>query len=210
MDKKFLMFDMDGTLLDSMHAWVMCGPEYAEQVLGEKNSAVTDEFAKLSIRDALYKLAEIAGPDKVSLDGLCMVLLQHYLTDCAIKPGVVEFLKQQKEKGAHMCVLTATPKIAAIPALEHFGLMEYFDFVITFDDFPTGKGKPDIFLHACQRFGCKVEDAAMFEDALYSIKTSTSIGLYTVGVPERIYENNREEIIKTADVFLDNGFNDLL
>ena len=210
MNKNYLMFDMDGTLLDSMHAWVLSGPEYAEQVLGEKNSRISDEFARLSVKKALYSLAEVAGSDNVSLDGFCKVLLNHYLTDCSVKPGVVEFLEMQKAKGAHMCVITATPKIAAIPALEHLGLIDYFDFIITYDDFPSGKDKPDIFFEACKRFGCEISDAAMFEDALYSIKTSTSIGIYTVGVPEKIYKSDEDTLINTADLFLHNGFTDLL
>lgn len=207
------MFDMDGTLLDSMGptgAWCVSGPEYAYKVLGYEVPELSATFARLSIKKALYQLADLAKGKEVSLEGFSEVLLGHYLTDVKIKNGVVEYLNQQKEKGAKMCVITATPKSAAIPALKHLGLYDYFDFIITYDDCPEGKSTPKAFEMACERFGCKMSEAAMFEDALYSIKTSTSIGLYTVGVYEEFYKDNQEEIKGLADLYLANGFEDLI
>jgi len=210
LEKDYFMFDMDGTLLDSMGAWCSTGPEYAEQVLGEKNNEITDDFAHLSIRDGLIKLAQIAGADKVSLEGFLEILLNHYLTDVSIKSGVVDFLKNQKAAGKHMCIITATPKSAAIPCLKHHGIYNYFDFIMTTEEYPKGKGSPEVFYDACKQFGCNISDAVMFEDALYSIKTSTSIGLYTVAVSEKVYEHHKDEIIITADKYYENGFEDIL
>ena len=211
MNKKYLMFDMDGTLLDSMIcAWCASGPEYAYKVLGYDVPELSNAFARLSIKKALYQLADLAEGKEVSLEGFSQVLLEHYLTDVKVKKGVLEFLKLQKDKGSKMCVITATPKSAAIPALKHLGLYDFFDFVITYEDCPEGKSTPKVFNMACDKFGCDISEAAMFEDALYSIKTSTSIGLYTVGVYEDFYKDNQDEIKKLVDLYLANGFEDLL
>ena len=210
LEKDYYMIDMDGTLLDSMEAWCSTGPEYAKQILGECNGEITDDFAHLSIRDGLVKLSEIAGVDKVSFNGFLDILLHHYLTDVTIKDGVVEFLKVQKASGKHMCIITATPEYAAIPCLKHHGLYDFFDFILTTDKYPHGKGSPEVFYDACNQFNCDISDAVMFEDALYSIKTSTSIGLYTVAVSEKVYNSHKDEIIKTADNYYENGFADIL
>ena len=210
LDKNYFIFDMDGTLLDSMDAWCKTGPEYAEQILGEKNDKITDEFAHLSIRDGLIKLAKISGADKVSFEGFLNVLLNHYLTDVTVKDGVVDFLKSQQALGKHMCILTATPVCASIPCLKHHGLYDYFDFIFTTENYPNGKGSPDVFYDVCKKIGCDISDAVMFEDALYSIKTSTSIGLYTVAVGEKVYAHHKNEIIKIADRYYENGFADIM
>ncbi len=209
-DKKYLMFDMDGTLLDSMQAWSMAGPEYAKELLGEDVIKADESFARLSVKEGLKKLAEAVGPEKVSFEGFAKIILRHYLTDVSIKEGVVEFLDKQKQEGKHMCIITATPRSATVPGLEHLGLLDYFDFILTNEDSPNGKGTPDIFYKACEMFGCNISEAAMFEDALYSIKTSTSIGLYTVAVGEKIYAHHKEEILKIADEYYENGFSDIL
>ena len=63
-------------------------------------------------------------------------------------------------------------------------MLDYFDFVVTTEDYPAGKSKPDMFFGICQRFGSKPEETALFEDALYSIKTGCRLGFYCVAIED--------------------------
>jgi HAD superfamily hydrolase (TIGR01509 family) len=204
--KKALIFDLDGTLLDSMSAWDTVGLEYLKlKGAGNIPSNLVELLRPMSLIDAAeYFIAEFGI--KRSTQEICDeidALIEHkYRFEFQPKEGVREFLSKNKDR--KMCIATATDKHLVELALKRLGLDKYFKFVITSAEVECSKQKPDIFIKAAGRLGLEACDCVVFEDALHAIQSAKLGGFYTVGVYEKCFDNEWEIIKKHADQYVCN------
>ncbi|MGI5893403.1 MAG: HAD family hydrolase [Candidatus Merdivicinus sp.] len=207
MDWKGIIFDMDGTLLDSMIYWRRIGSICLKYFGKEPREADFDRrIYRMSNEQIIRIFAEY---------GMTFQNRQDYVNTyyAAIKPyyekvkpldGVPEFLKKMQEKGERMCVATATRSDVAIPVLERLDLMKYFEFLLCCDDVGAGKDKPDIYLRAAEKLGYPVAETLVMEDALYCVRTAKHAGFPVIGVMDRTADP--EEIAgmrKESDRFIE-------
>jgi beta-phosphoglucomutase-like phosphatase (HAD superfamily) len=90
------------------------------------------------------------------------------------------------------------------PALDRLDLHKFFEFTCHCNDFGSEKNKPDIYLHCMEKLGAKSPaEVAVFEDALYAVKTVSEAGFYTVGIYD-ITEKNKEEMQKYCHQYIEN------
>ena len=186
MDKPWVSFDMDGTLIDSMRYWRNVGAEYLER------KGVTGDHAELLERVQRMTMLESAAAfqDAFGLPGTPFSIAQemddmialHYLTDIELKPGAVEYLHHRREQDVWLCIATATPEPLARACLERLGVADCFAFILCCDELGVSKERPDIFLECAWRLGAEPEDVAVFEDAYYAARTAKLAGFYVVGV----------------------------
>lgn len=201
----YAAFDMDGTLLDSMQYWRHSIEEFlrahgsnAEAVeLQEKLSAMPIASGIAFVQDVCRE----AGIRAMTWEDDMAIMKAHYAHDIRPKPGVAAFLQELKRSGVPMCVATATPRELAEFALRVAGLDSYFDFVLGPEDYPLGKGDRAVFDGILTRFGSTAADTAIFEDALYSLRTAKSVGFYCVGIADPTAEAHRDEIRQLADEY---------
>lgn len=154
---KYYIFDMDGTLCDSMTLW--------------RNET---EYAYVSDpRDA----------DRMS--AVYERMREHYARDITLKEGVLGALEAARARGIKCCIASATARDVSQPFLERSGLMEHMEFYIDCFEVGAFKNKPDIYLAAAERLGAEVSECAVFEDAEYCAKTAHDAGFYVVGVYDR-------------------------
>lgn len=204
MEKQFCIFDMDGTLVDSMGYWRQLGKEYLlwKGIREEPAEQVLKELKVMSIPRAAVLFQQMLGlslTQEELVEEMQTLMAHHYQNDVRLKPGVVEYLEQLKKKGCRMCVATATHQKLAIACLKHLGIDEYFEFVLSCKMIGVGKDKPDVYLHAAQQLGCRPEDTAVFEDVLYAAQTAKAAGFYTVAVQDRNAAHEWEELKALAD-----------
>ena len=169
MNKAFAIFDMDGTLVDSMPWWQRVGVEFLA------SRGVTNPSAELLERIKPMTLLEIAAE-------INSMMAEHYRRDVKLKPGAAEYLRALKEKGVRMCVASATVEPLVTACLNRLGVLDCFEFLISCADVGAGKDRPDVFLAAAERFGAAPEDVASYEDAIFAARTAVDAGFYTVGV----------------------------
>ena len=158
MESKGAIFDVDGTLLDSMPVWHNIGELYLESLgitcekdLGDKSeSEIIHEVLK--IVDDFYRL------------------------EAPLKPGVRKVLDWFRNHGIPMAVATSGNRALALAALERTGAAEYFQTVVTCSEIGAGKDKPEIYLQAAQAIGCKPEETLVFEDAFHAACTAREAG----------------------------------
>ncbi|HYE68932.1 MAG TPA: HAD family phosphatase [Anaerovoracaceae bacterium] len=209
--KKALIFDLDGTLLDSMSAWDTVGLEYLiHKAINDIPSNIMELLRPMSVVDAAkYFIAEFGfklSPQQIC-DEINEMIEDRYKHDIQPKEGVYEFLLQNKDR--KMCIATATDRHLVEFALKRLGLEKYFEFIITSTDVGCSKQKPDIFIKAAERLGLETDMCVVFEDAIHAIKSAKSGGFYTVGVYDKSFDSEQETIKNYADQYVYN-LNDVI
>lgn len=156
LNKKFYIFDLDGTLCDSMGLW-------------RQETEHIENFRDFDLMEPAY--------DKMR---------EHYRNDVQLKDGVREFLDSARADGVKMCIATGTRRDVAEPFLQRSGIMEYMEFYIDCHEVGLFKEYPDIYLQSAKRLGADISECAVFEDAEYSAKTAKTAGFYVVGIIDEV------------------------
>lgn len=203
MKHAFAIFDMDGTLVDSMGYWNRLADEYLARhgipplppKLKEESVALTLEgSAQLFIRE----FGLTSTPEEIAreINGL---MEEHYRTDVPLKPGAAACLERMKAAGFQMCVASSTaPELLDI-CLRRLGIRDYFQFLLSCEEVGVGKDHPDVYLEAARRLGGSPDNTLIFEDILVAARTAKQAG-FTLGV---IYDVNsaddQEQLKALAD-----------
>ena len=200
----YAIFDMDGTLLDSMHIWDTASGAFL--MMRGIIPKEFDLFRKQGYRTGIsYMIKEYnlnMSFDEV-LDGLQEILWFYYSNIAPIKDGVKDFLQSLKDNGVKMVVATATESGMAKKALERNGILGYFEDVISMHEIGIHKNDPAAFEYV--KNAIHAEGVGyVFEDALYAIKTAKSAGYKVIGIEDYSNEDDRNEIKKTVDFYAEN------
>ncbi len=203
---KGMIFDLDGTILDSMSAWDNIGEEYLIRK-GVKNISddLNEKLKVMSLTDAAeYFIKEFGIERSVQeiIDDISLMIEDKYKYDIQLKKGVREFL--EKNRNVKMCIATSSYGNLGKAALKRLGVDKYFDFMITSTETGSSKDSPDIFLVAAKRLELEPGEIVVFEDAPHAVVAAKSAGFYVVGVGEDSFADEKEEIIKAADLFVEN------
>ncbi len=202
---KGAIFDLDGTILDSMEVW-----DKALVTFLNNNGKVADE----NINKDLEPLSMTEGAEylkeKYSLDmDISMIIFDVntvvknlYSDYVKVKDGAEAFLKELKESGIKIVAATSSDRDVAEKALKKLGLIEYFEKIFTCTEEKTSKEKPEIFLKAAEYIGTNPKETLVFEDALYALKTAKGAGFITVGVYDKSSSDKQEEIKNISDFYL--------
>ena len=110
-----------------------------------------------------------------------------------------EYLDSLRAKGIPMCVASATGKPLVELCLETLGLKDYFSFILSCVEVGAGKNRPDVFLEAARRLGAEPTDCAVFEDAIYAVRSAKEAGFYVVAVKDAHNDSCWEELQSLAD-----------
>lgn len=206
MNLKYAIFDMDGTLLDSMKYWRNAVYECCSKIIPETEIIMLkDTLSYMTSNKSLeYMKNNFGSPlNDLNMQDILEKVSSHYDNGVPLKVGMGSLLRGLKSKGVRMCVISATPTKYVIKALKNSGIFGYFDFILTVDDFKEGKKNPDIFLEAAKRFNTSPESIALYEDSLYSIKTAKNTGLYVIGVDDVYQKDDKPEIIEICDEYME-------
>lgn len=206
MSIKGAIFDMDGTLLDSMHVWIDIAPRY----LKTKGITVSEEQRKLLGTMLLQDMANYfinnfgftMTVDEIVAE-IDSLVEDAYFNDVETKPGVPELLTELKKRGIKMCVATASDRYLVESALERTGILKFFDHVFTCGEHNVDKKTPYIFDVAREFLGTPKEETYVFEDTLTSVKTVKAAGYPLVAIRDKWSEKNRDQIMALADFYVD-------
>lgn len=201
---KYAIFDMDGTLLDSMHIWDTAAAAFlAMRGIVPREF---DLFRKQGYKGGISYMIEEYKLDLTFdevLEGLQKILWFYYSEIAPIKPGVREFLLTLKQSGVAMAVATATERHLVEAALKRNGILDCFDCIFTTIEVGKNKFEPDVFNLAAEALGASGE-VFVFEDALYAIRTAKKAGYKVVAIEDYSSEDDREEIKRLADFYAEN------
>lgn len=211
MNIKAAIFDMDGTLVDSLMVWDVLWSAFGEKYLGDNSfrpSADDDKRVRtLTLSDAMDLIHEnysLGKNGKELLDFTNNLMVDFYSNTVELKDGVKEFLEHLHKNGTKMCIASATAPDLIKIALKHCDIQKYFLKIFSCGELKAGKDKPDIFLLAKDFLGEENDDTWVFEDSLVAIETAAKIGLKTVGIYDR-YNYGQEQIKSLAAKYIAEG-----
>ena len=211
MNIKAAIFDVDGTLVDSLMLWDVLWEDFGKKYCGGENYCPSPEdnraIRTLPLKDAMALLHahdKIGGSGEELLSEANRVFLQFYETQVELKPGVRDFLDACRENGVKMCIASATAPMLLEAALQHCGIGDYFLKVFSCGSLGKGKDQPDIFLMAQEFLGTEIEETWVFEDSLTALITAHGVGMKTVGIYDR-FSSGQEEIRKICDFYIGPG-----
>ncbi len=198
-----VILDMDGTLLDSLAAWVTAGEAYLQSrgivPRGDpQDSLMAQDMPSLARH--FQRSYGIDEPVDAIVQGFKEQVRRSYAADAVAKDGAEAFLRHLRDAGVRVCVATATDRELACPVLEKCGLMPYIEQVFTAAEIAP-KSEPTMFLAAAQWMHTPVATTWVFEDSSYAIRTARAAGFPVCGVQDR-FQRNPERVKALADLYI--------
>lgn len=203
---KVAIFDMDGTIIDSMAKWSTVLEDYVDDlklVLSEEYKQSLQSIPMYSIINKLHEDYNIPGTPKDSFNNILEIMRYGYLNHFPLKPGVDLALEELRRRNIKMAVATATPERIALQALEKQNLLNYFEFVQTSDKVNLGKSKGEYWQIASRNLGSTMENSIVFEDALYCIETVKKLNGNVVAIADNSSLNDLEKIKILSDYYIE-------
>ncbi|HIS77593.1 MAG TPA: HAD family phosphatase [Candidatus Merdivicinus excrementipullorum] len=205
---KGIIFDMDGTLVDSMANWRRIGTLCMEY-LGKKTGRPDFDqvIYRMKTEDVMAMFAQygVKISSRQEYEDIYYAAIRPSYETVVPMPGILEVLEEFRSRGLKMCVATATRSDVALPVLERLGIMPYMEFLLCCKDVRAGKEKPDIYLESARRLGLSVSETVVFEDADYCVKTAKSAGFPVVGILDSTAGQEEIQYVREhSDLFLEN------
>lgn len=207
--KKILVFDMDGTLLDTMGMWKKLSDDLGDKLhLLESVDPLPAEEG--SMVEYCYRLVKNNFPH-ANQESMHRIIHDHlldfYSRNDLCKPNVYEQLEEFYKNGYEMYVATATDYFFAETGIRSNGLNKFIKKIYTPDTVNYSKGNEEYFKYFINEIGVSPDNIIFFDDALYANQLANKLGLVSVGIFDE-YSYNNEEVKEEADFFI-KDFNEI-
>lgn len=188
-DCKGIVFDLDGTLVDSMGIWSKIDRAYLERYGYE----YTDEIAKIIRNKGFQALAEyfdenfdIPRTKEEMMQDWDEMSLEEYKYNIGLIAGAKDFLHHLKQRGVRLAIGTSNNKKNVSAVLAQHGITHLFDTIVTGFDVKEDKPAPDIYLEAIRRLDVKPSDAFVFEDMVVGIRAAKAAGIRVCAIEDEV------------------------
>lgn len=209
------IFDVDGTLLDSMPIWDEAGARYISGLGREPEPGLGAVLYPMSMAEGADYLKSRYRLDQTREEivrGVTGVIRDFYLYRAQFKPGVEQFLFELVNRRIPMAVATSGDGKLVERALCRLGVRACFAGIFTCAQAGAGKSQPDVYRMAEQALGTReTADVWVFEDACYAARTAKAAGFKVAVVQDASAEADRGELEALADIYMEdftdfNGF----
>jgi len=207
---KGAIFDLDGTILDSMFIWDTIGEDYLRSIGKEPKENLTEVFKTFTLEQAAEYYRKHYGVTRSVQEIIRDINTQieeNYRTKVTLKSGIKDFLNELQKKGVKMCIATVTDRHIAEEVLVRLDVRKYFSEIFVCSEVGHGKETPEIYRRALKHLETPKTETVVFEDVLHAIRTAKDDGFKVAAVYD-LHEPNQKEIKEIADYYIEdfNGF----
>ena len=207
-----VIFDLDGTLIDSMWMWKQIDIDYLARHGHPLPEDLQDCIEGMSFSETAVYFKERFGLsdslDVIKTDWNRMAY-NIYVNDVPLKPGALEFLQYLKKKGIRTGIATSNSKELLMAVLKSLGIAEYFDELHTSCEVAKGKPAPDIYLLVAEKLGVAPDKCLVFEDIMQGILAGKAAGMRVCAIKDEFSLKQEAEKQEAADWFI-NGFDEIM
>lgn len=199
---KLYIFDMDGTLLDSMPSWLHLGRNYLmhQHIIPPSDLEKTIDAMTLQESAEYFQTLGLHKNTDDIVEEVMEYLHDEYRLSIPAKPGMLSLLQDLSNKtDSILCVLTTSEKKCALPALERNYMLSYFTDIFTDRELGLSKRNPLIYQTVCNHYQISPSETVVLEDALYAIQSAKEAGCYVYAVPDDSSALDWDAISSIAD-----------
>ena len=202
---KGAIFDLDGTLLNSMPVWENLGELYLRSLGIEAEKGLGEILFSMGMQQGVEYLITRYHLDMTQEEvrsGVVREIKDFYEEKVPLKEGAREFLEGMREKQIPMLIATSSDRECAEAALRRLHIRNWFAGILTCEEMGADKKRPDIYLAASLQLDTEPFETLVFEDSLPAIKTAKKAGFLTVAVYDKTNDRQLGKIWNTADIYL--------
>ena len=180
----YSIFDVDGTILDSMKIWNDLASRYIYSIQKVPDPDLDKIVSNMSLEQSAHYLKEkyeIAFSEKDIIKSILNIISDFYKYEVQLKPGFKTFIENYPSKNV---IATSSDENLVKAALSRLQVLSYFEKIITCSKVKKSKKEPDIYLACAQYLHQKPENIYVFEDANFCIDTAKKAGFKVVGVQD--------------------------
>lgn len=210
-DIKLVIFDLDGTLLDSCQIW----KEVDNNFFKRRNIPLPSDYSR-AIAHMGFDNASRYTKERFHLEESCEDIISEwenevlsiYHNEVDLKDGAKDLLNYLKENKIILCIATANQKNCYMPCLERNNVINYFSEIVDVKNYKNGKNSPEIYLDIAKKFNISPSSCLVIEDILVALEVANRGGFNTCAIYEKTCDEEKEK--KNEATFYISSFNDLL
>ena len=201
-----VIFDLDGTLVDSMWIWEQIDIDYLKGLGYEMPDNLRSEICHLSFEQRAHYFKNkfnISNTIEEIMEVWHNMAYNHYANNVNLKPGAREFILTLKKAGIKIALATSNSTHLLEVCLKNNGIYNLFDIITTTDEVSRGKNYPDIYLLTAKKLGISPEDCMVFEDILPAVQGATAAGMKVVAVYDESSAQDKEQVKLLASHYIE-------
>lgn len=211
LDFKGAIFDLDGTLIDSMKVW----SEVDDEFFALHGIAMPDDYMKTIAPMGVYNAA-VYSKNEFNLE--CSVeeiihqwheMAREKYLHVELKSGAKRYLNYLSENGVKLAIATASEPELFEPLLKRHGVFTLFDNITTLSEVDRGKGFPDIYEKAAEKMKLKNNECVVFEDIFLGVKGAKDGNFFAVCIKDETSVKDTENILALCDRYIED-FNEMI
>ncbi len=203
---KAIIFDMDGTIIDSMWIWKQIDIDFLEERGQVFPEDLQKEIEGMSFTETAnyfkerFQLTESVDELKAIWTEMAIEL---YRNEIGLKPGAKKFLERIDTLGLPMGIGTSNTKDLAIEVLNKHEIMTYFTSLRTSCEVEKGKPSPDVFLKVAEDLGIAPEECLVFEDTVAGAQAGKNAGMRVIGVMDEVSLAHKDELLQIVERYIE-------
>ena len=202
---KGAIFDIDGTLIDSMSAWTNTTSEFYRRHGLSLDEDEFNYFRSIALFESMpYIKNKYNLPESVEeiAEEFESIISGEYKYNIPIKQNADVYIRKLKSEGVKLAIATSSKPRYCEPALKRLGIFDMFDAICYSDEVGVNKSQPDIYLLAAEKIGVLPTECTVYEDILAGILSAKGVGFKTVAIYDNSNKEDTDLLKKSSDKYI--------